>query len=56
MEEQSGVKDCCKNPENLEVHPSDKPELEICKCRVCGLRHFELTLDPGIIGLKGVSL
>jgi hypothetical protein len=47
------VKDCCKQEENLEIQPSDKPELIIRKCRICGCRHFELGLDPGIIGLKG---
>jgi hypothetical protein len=51
-----GKKECCQNPENLEVQPSEKPELIIRKCSVCGCRHFELSMDPGIIGLKGVNL
>ena len=43
--------ECCTKPENLELQPSDKPELEIRKCRECGRCHFELTLDPGSLGL-----
>jgi len=49
-------KECCKNPDNLEAQASDKPELEILKCKVCGCRHFGLTLEPGLIGLKGIGL
>jgi hypothetical protein len=49
-------KDCCKQPENLEVQPNDKPELVIRKCIVCGCRHFELSMEPGIVGLKGTKL
>jgi hypothetical protein len=50
------VKDCCKLEENLELQPSDKPELVIRKCRICQCRHFELTLDPAEIGLVGAKL
>lgn len=38
---------CCQQPENLIVQPSPKPELVVRQCQVCGLRHFELTVDPG---------
>ena len=51
-----GKKDCCKDEKNLVLQPSDKPELEIRKCSVCGCRHFELTVDPGVIGLEGIAL
>jgi len=49
-------KDCCKLEENLELQPSDKPELVIRKCRICNCRHFELTMEPGIIGMTGQGL
>jgi len=57
MEENVGVKDCCKQDDNLEVQTSDgRTELVVRKCRVCGCKHFELTLNPGVIGLLGKSL
>jgi hypothetical protein len=46
-------KECCKKQENLEKQPSHKPELVIMKCKVCGCRHYELTLAPGIFGVEG---
>ena len=49
-------KDCCKKVENLEVQPSEKLELTIRKCVVCGCRHFELSLEPGVYGLEGKPL
>lgn len=52
----STVKDCCTKDENLQPVPSDRPDLEIKKCRVCGCRHFLATLDPGRMGLKGAAL
>lgn len=45
------IKECCKNSENLKIQKSDKPELVIRKCCVCGCRHFELTVDAGKFGL-----
>lgn len=47
-----GVKECCQKVENLVPQPSDKPDLSILKCKVCGCRHFELSVDPGIIALE----
>jgi len=49
-------KDCCKQPENLEPSDTGTPELSLLICRVCGCRHFELTLEPGVVGLEGASL
>lgn len=49
-------KDCCKQVDNLETQPSEKPELEIRKCKVCGCRHFELSLEPGVFGIEGKNL
>lgn len=47
------MNECCQKSDNLEKQPSDKPELRILKCKICGCRHFELSVDPGIIGLEG---
>lgn len=49
-------KECCQKEENLELQPKDKADLIIWKCKICGCRHFELTIDPGRIGLKGIEL
>jgi hypothetical protein len=49
-------KDCCKNPENLELQPSDKPDLTIFKCRICQCRHFELSMDAGKLGVSGKEM
>jgi hypothetical protein len=46
-------KDCCKIPENLESQPTERQDFSVMKCRVCGCRHFELTVDPIVLKLKG---
>ena len=51
----SDVKDCCQKPENL-VAQQDRPDLLVRVCKVCGCRHFELTVDPGKLGLRGTSI
>lgn len=48
-------KDCCRVPENLEPH-QERPDLTITKCHVCGCRHFELTVDPGVYFAKGAPV
>jgi hypothetical protein len=47
---------CCAVSDNLELQTSEKPDLIVRKCRICGLRHFELSIDPIKLGLKGASL
>jgi len=49
-------KDCCKQPENLESRESDDLNVRLMVCRVCGCRHFEVTLEPSFIGLEGAAL
>lgn len=45
---------CCNDPENLLPHREpNRPEGEAVKCRVCGCRHFELSVDPGEIKFEG---
>lgn len=56
MNNDNGKKECCKNPENLELQPSNKSELKILKCKVCKCRHFELTVEAGVIGVAGAKL
>lgn len=50
------MKDCCVNPDNLDVK-QDRPDLLVKTCKVCNLRHFELTADPGKFGIvmKGLG-
>ena len=50
------VKECCKQQENLRPEPSGKPDLELKRCAVCGCRHFELTANPGSLGLRGAQM
>lgn len=38
---------CCENLDNRETQLSERPELAITRCRECGARHYELTLEPG---------
>ena len=49
-------KDCCRVAENLEYHEIKKGHLVAYRCRKCGCRHFELTAQPGKLGLMGSSL
>lgn len=44
-------KPCCKNPLNLAPFQVRK-DLVIRRCNLCGCRHFELTIEPGQLGLK----
>jgi hypothetical protein len=45
------IAECCKIPENLVLQPTDRAELQIRICKECGRRHFELTVEPGEIGI-----
>ncbi len=40
-------KECCKKPENLREPERLRDDLVFRRCKVCGCRHFELTLEPG---------
>jgi hypothetical protein len=45
---------CCKDPENLAVRPdpdSGRDEL-VHVCRVCGCRHFSVTIDALQVGVR----
>jgi hypothetical protein len=44
---------CCEKPENRSVSsPTERPDLTVTTCLVCGRRHFELAVDPAVIGVK----
>jgi hypothetical protein len=47
--------ECCKNEENLVPH-EDGPRRVIKICKVCGRRHFEFSVEPGVIFAKGAPL
>ena len=52
-------KNCCKEAANLfrrENDPEERLDLFVYRCKVCGCRHFELTADPGKLGLRGAPL
>lgn len=41
---------CCRKPENLEPKRL-RPDVVINVCRVCGRKHYEVTIDPMKIGV-----
>lgn len=51
-------KACCQQEENLLPYeePTAPPDAEVKKCKVCGCRHFVVTMDPGKLGVQGVQL
>jgi hypothetical protein len=50
------MKPCCEDLTKREVVPSDQPDVTITRCTVCGCRHFELSVDPGALGVTGMAL
>lgn len=56
----TGIKECCAEaanrtePEAVEGHPEG--DLLVERCKVCGCRHFELSVDTGKLGLYGQGL
>lgn len=48
------VRPCCM-PENLEPYRL-RPDLVVRRCRICGARHFEMTVDPGNAFARGEGL
>ena len=51
-----GLFACCAKPENRVDTPTDRPDTRMEVCRVCSRRHFEVTVDPGKIGLEGAQV
>lgn len=51
-------KACCRDVSNLGAPVQQTPgkdDLVYRQCRACGCRHFELTVDAGHLGVKGLS-
>jgi hypothetical protein len=46
---------CCEQPENRETLER-RGDLIVQKCKVCGRKHYELTLDPVEVGVKGKGM
>jgi hypothetical protein len=38
--------ECCDDSANLIKKDSKREDLDLFVCKVCGSRHFELTVDP----------
>lgn len=49
------MKTCCSTEGNLEVS-EETHQTVIRKCKVCGARHIEVTLDPGSFGITGTGV
>lgn len=52
-------KPCCQDPGNLQrdkAEERNRPGLVCMRCQVCQCRHFELTVEPGVLGLRGESV
>lgn len=47
---------CCADEKNLDRVERLSESLIVRYCKVCGRRHFEETLDPIQIGVKGSGL
>jgi hypothetical protein len=46
---------CCREEANLGPVVRETADLLYRRCTVCGRRHFELTVDPGQLGLTGAG-
>ena len=49
-------RNCCKNLKNRGPVVQLSGDLCYARCTVCGSRHFELVVDPGVVGLQGENL
>ena len=47
MSETVATPDCCLEDANLEEQDSERDDLTIRVCAVCGRRHFEVVAEPG---------
>jgi hypothetical protein len=55
LEQADKREECCKQSANLTAEQR-RPDLVVRTCNVCGRRHFELTANPGVIGVRGAGL
>jgi len=47
--------ECCRVKENCEPHQL-KADLVVERCKMCGRRHFEFSMDPGKLGIFGAGM
>ena len=47
----SGLYLCCEDRSNRIVQYLDDEKYEVC--RECGRKHYEINVDPGVIGIYG---
>lgn len=47
---QGEIRNCCKEEINLELQPTDSPDKTVRICKVCGRRHFRMTLGSAKFG------
>ena len=50
------MNECCRDEKNLSETVQERKDLVYRRCGVCGCRHFELTVDPGELGVQGKEL
>jgi hypothetical protein len=53
MEQGDKRKECCRDEKNLGPVVQERKDLTYRRCQVCQCRHFELTVEPGRLGLRG---
>ena len=51
LEQSSLLHNCCQDQSNLIVE-THKDDLLVKQCVVCKRHHYELTVDPGKLGIK----
>lgn len=47
------AKTCCQDDKNLSAPKEVREDLVVRVCAACGCRHFELTVDPLHLNLRG---
>ena len=49
---------CCQTKINLVAQPPDaaRPDVTILVCAVCQRRHIEVTITPGVMGVRGAQM
>lgn len=49
----SGLYLCCEDRRNRVAQYLDDEKYEVC--RACGRRHYDINVDPGVIGIYGAG-
>ena len=43
---------CCRDPENIELLPTDNPLRITRHCRLCGCNHYLMIVEPFHLGVR----